>query len=308
MEQTRTTEAVITSWFRLLRLPNILTVPGDVLAGFLLAGIATRNTDCDYKSLLFCMCTSVCIYCAGLLQNDYCDRKKDEIFRPERPIPAGQVSAGRVIGVAIGLFLLGLLFSWAAGSFPLMICVAMICSVVSYNCLTKKTALLGAVNMGLCRGLSLLLGASVLGRAGVDSEVTLVSAGFLTMYIGTLTLIAYDEQKPDKLGLWHWLLPFIMICWFVTLPALPIQMPMIPIDAGVVCIIGGIALLRAILNTAKVGRFPEAKKLQHFVGEMVRVLILIQATMVSLANPFLGAMLLIAWIASNWLSKYFYSS
>ena len=301
MKQRQTTETAMLPWFRLLRLPNILTVPGDVLAGFLLAGIAARNTDHDYKSLLFCMCTSVCIYCAGLLQNDYCDRKKDAAFRPERPIPAGQVSAGRVIGVAIGLFLLGLLFSWAAGSFPLMICVAMICSVVSYNCLTKKIPLLGAVNMGLCRGLSLLLGASVLGQAGVGSQVAFVPSGFLTMYIGTLTLMAYNEQKPSTIGVWRWLLPFIMICWFLSLPALTI-------DATFICFFGGIALLRAISQTAKVGRCPDAKTLQKFIGEMVRMLILIQATMISIANPFLGAVFLLMWIASNWLSRYFYSS
>ena len=308
MEETRTTEATIVSWFRLLRVPNILTVPGDLLAGFLLAGLAARNTEYDSKSLLFCLCASVCVYCAGLLQNDYCDRKKDATFRPGRPIPAGQVSAGSVIGVAIVLFLLGLLFSWAAGALPLRVCVAMVCSVVSYNCLTKKIALLGAINMGLCRGLNLLLGASVLGRAGIDSEITLISAGFLTVYICTLTLMAYDEQKPKELGVWRWLLAFIMICWFVSLAALPIQLPGVPIGAGAVCFFGGMALLRAVSQTAKVSRYPDAKKLQNFIGEMVRVLILIQATIVGIVSPFLGAMLFLVWIASSWLSKYFYSS
>ncbi|MFZ9011529.1 MAG: UbiA family prenyltransferase [Anaerohalosphaeraceae bacterium] len=284
-----------------MRLPNLFTVPGDVLAGFLLAGIATRNKDYDCKSLLFCMGASVCVYCAGLLQNDYCDRKKDAAFRPDRPIPAGLISADSVVSVAMVMFLLGLLSSWAAGAFPLIVCVAMVCTVISYNCLTKKIALLGAMNMGLCRGLNLLLGASVLGHTGLISETTLVSAGFLTIYIGTLTLMAYDEQTPSKLGVWRWLLLIIMVCWFVSLPALPI-------DRAVICIFGGIALLGAVIQTIKVGGCPDVKERQHFIGGMVRVLILIQATIVCIASPPLAVILLIAWVASNRLSNYFYSS
>ncbi|MHC4999003.1 MAG: UbiA family prenyltransferase [Planctomycetota bacterium] len=308
MTRRREIQEKIFAWLQLFRLPNLFTVPGDVLAGFLLAGLATRNTDYGYKSLLFGMGASVCVYCAGLLQNDYCDRKQDATFRPDRPIPAGLISADSVLGVAMVMFMLGLLSSWAAGAFPLIVCVAMVCSVISYNCLTKKIPLLGAMNMGLCRGLNLLLGASVLGPAGIENQTILVLAGFLALYIYTLSLIAYDEQKPNELGIGRWLLLLIMICWFVSMPALPIQLPMLPIDTGVLCFIGCIALFQAITRAVKVGSCPDAKKLQSFIGEMVRLLILIQATVVAIASPLLAVILLLAWIASSWLSKYFYSS
>ena len=99
-----------------------------------------------------------------------------------------------------------------------------------------------------------------------------------------------------------------MVCWFVSLEGLPIQLPTIPINAGIFCFFGGFALLRAIIQTIKVGSCPDAKKLQSFIGEMVRLLILIQATVVAIASPLLAVILLLAWIASSWLSKYFYSS
>ena len=95
------------AWCRLLRLPNILTVPGDSLAGLLIAASSSGIKEYPIKSLILCMVASVCVYCGGLLQNDFCDRKKDLQFRPERPIPSGHVPAAAVIIVAMVLFSVG---------------------------------------------------------------------------------------------------------------------------------------------------------------------------------------------------------
>lgn len=289
------------AWLQLFRPPNLLTVPGDVLAGYLLAVVACYNVEYQLKSLLLCMAASVCVYCAGLLQNDYCDREKDSQFRPERPIPSGEVSSKNVMSVAAVLFFLGLSFSWTAGEPAFAVCVAMVCSVVSYNCITKRYPRLGSVNMGLCRGLNLLLGASVLGSAGAAADTVLISAGFMAAYVCVLTLLAYDEEKTNALGIKRWLLPLVMICWFSVL--------LIMFDnAGAVWFMGGLALVRAVWQTAKVSSYPDAKGLQRYIGEMVRMLILIQATVVGVASPSFCAILLAVWIVSQTLSKWFYSS
>ena len=52
------------AWGRLLRLPNLLTVPGDILAGFLLAGSADAW---DWAQLLLAIPAGLLLYAAGLV-------------------------------------------------------------------------------------------------------------------------------------------------------------------------------------------------------------------------------------------------
>jgi len=58
------------AWLRLFRLPNLLTVPGDVLAGFLLTSTITAGA---WGKLLLAIPSSLMLYAAGLLLNDLFD-------------------------------------------------------------------------------------------------------------------------------------------------------------------------------------------------------------------------------------------
>ena len=83
---------VFVAWLRLLRLPNLLTVPGDVLVGFVLAGSGPAMGS---TGLAWAVAASLCLYAGGLLINDLVDREVDQHERPDRPLPAGLVSAHR---------------------------------------------------------------------------------------------------------------------------------------------------------------------------------------------------------------------
>ena len=54
------------AWPRLLRLPNLLTVPGDILAGFLLAPAAR---PADWAQLPLAFLAGLLLYAAGLILN-----------------------------------------------------------------------------------------------------------------------------------------------------------------------------------------------------------------------------------------------
>ena len=77
----------------LVRLPAVLSVPGDVLVGAAASGQVR-----DVPRTAGLVAASSCLYLAGMALNDYADREIDAVERPGRPDP---VRAG-VPGVRAG--------------------------------------------------------------------------------------------------------------------------------------------------------------------------------------------------------------
>jgi 4-hydroxybenzoate polyprenyltransferase len=82
----------------LVRLPAVLSVPGDVLVGAASSGQA-RNLP----RAAGLVASSSCLYLAGMALNDFADREVDATERPGRPIPSGRVTPGFALGLAAGL-------------------------------------------------------------------------------------------------------------------------------------------------------------------------------------------------------------
>ena len=73
------------AWIRLLRAPNLFTVPGDVLAG---CAVAAVDHAIEPARLFAALVASLCLYASGLIMNDLVDEKTDRRERPSRPIAA----------------------------------------------------------------------------------------------------------------------------------------------------------------------------------------------------------------------------
>src|SRR5690242_3666498 len=74
----------IRTWLQLFRAPNLLTVPGDPLAGYLLASFGSVD-----DKLSLAIGASLSFYAGGLLLNDLADLPEDRRERPNRPLPSG---------------------------------------------------------------------------------------------------------------------------------------------------------------------------------------------------------------------------
>ncbi len=212
----------LTPWLRLVRLPNLLTVPGDPVAGFLLA--ASGAPQPPKPLLLFAAAgASLCLYAFGLILNDLTDLETDLRERPERPLPAGEITVAQARMGAIAMALSGLNLALAAGR-PSLYCAAALAGViVLYNAWLKRVRGGGVWAMGLCRGLSLLLGAlaarpELLTQTGAAGAPVFVAAGGLTVYVACFSAVARREMDPEKpQGFTRWL-PFTALLFF--LPAL----------------------------------------------------------------------------------------
>jgi len=169
------------SYLRLLRIPNVFTAFANVVAGVCLAR-AGRFEPQDVWIVL----ASGCLYCAGMVWNDYYDRDIDAEERPDRPIPSGEVTPFAAAALGGGLFGLGLALSAMHGLLSLICAVLLSTTILLYDASLKSGAL-GPWAMGSCRTLNVWLGMSVAqGGLGWFAPLPLL-LGLFTMLITQLS-------------------------------------------------------------------------------------------------------------------------
>jgi len=186
-----TRRSPLAAWAQLLRLPNLFTVPGDPLAGFVLAGGLAGAAD--ILTVGPCLAASVLLYAAGLILNDVFDRKQDARDRPARPIPSGRVSPPAAVIVALVLAAGGIALAGTVSLGAAAVAVALALAILAYDAVAKHIRILGPVTMGLCRGLSLLLGATAAGAPGMARWSVTLAGALITAYIALVTYLATFE-------------------------------------------------------------------------------------------------------------------
>lgn len=181
-------------FLRLTRPANIVTAISDILAGVAIAGYAGGTWQ--LHSILLLIVATVGLYGGGVVFNDVFDAALDRVERPERPIPSGLISEKE--GALLGTFLLiaGVISAFVVSAYPSgAIAIAIAVAALVYDKWGKHHSVLGPLNMGLCRGLNLLLGISLLPDA-------LSQYGFLAVipiiYIGAITMISQGEVHGGK--------------------------------------------------------------------------------------------------------------
>jgi 4-hydroxybenzoate polyprenyltransferase len=179
---------------RLGRVSNLPTVWTNVMAGVALGGGALT------AGLIVPVAVAMSLaYVAGMYLNDAFDRRWDAQHRPERPIPAGQVSARTVFSAGFGMMavaLLILLLGPGGGrAFPAGLTLAAL--IVFYD-ISHKSNPFGPVIMGLCRVAVYLTAA----RAAVPGwrPTLFVGAAFLLAYLIMLSTIARRETQDPRLA------------------------------------------------------------------------------------------------------------
>ncbi len=171
------------AYLRLLRAGTLFSPAADVVAGLCLAGLPIGAGGARAAA------ASVCVYAAGMVLNDHADRKRDAVHRPERPIPAGEITAGAALGLGVVLLAAGIALSpWS----PFHATLAAL--VLAYNYAVKHNHWAGALNMGLLRGLNLAAGPIVLTLASPPREVWIAAAVY-ACYIVAVTVVGILEDE-----------------------------------------------------------------------------------------------------------------
>lgn len=141
------------AFVRLLRLPSVATVPGDVLVG------AAWAQDAEEPVPVALPLASSLLYLGGMALNDWADREVDAIERPRRPIPAGEIAPSVAFASAAALTGSALLvIACERQSGKRWTGVALAGAVWLYDLRAKDTAS-GPWTMSLARTLDVMLGA-----------------------------------------------------------------------------------------------------------------------------------------------------
>lgn len=275
------------AWLELLRLPNLFTVPGDVLAGWALAGQGGNPS--------LALLASLGLYAAGLLWNDLFDLRIDARERPRRPLPSGRIPCRHALFAALALSTLAPLL--ALNAWP--VAVTLLALILFYDALAKRIAGLGVVTMGACRGVNLLLGVAVAcpGGPSVWPPLAWLAAGLMTLYIVGVSIVARNEANPRaKVGRAWRAFPIAITLLFVPIGWLR-GAPMLW-AAPVACL----PLLPLLLIR---------RPIPELVGGLIRHLILLQALWCLLATGTLWplpALLLICALAASLAGRTFAGS
>ncbi|CAZ94565.1 UbiA-like protein EboC [Zobellia galactanivorans] len=155
---------------RLARPANLPTAAADILAGVAIGGVFVGGVQSDFigssvfLNVVYLVFSSVFLYAGGVILNDVFDFKLDKVERPERPIPSGVVPlrsaaiyGGLTLTIGVGL---AFLVSQLSG----IVALALALAILLYDAVAKRYDFFGPLSMGLCRGVNLLLGMSVLGN------------------------------------------------------------------------------------------------------------------------------------------------
>ncbi len=180
-----------------MRTANIVTAIADVLAGIAISGFVIETASfADHILPIILLCIStIGLYGGGVVFNDVFDAELDRIERPERPIPMGIISVKE--GALLGIFLLlaGIVAAFMVNYFSGLLAIAISISAVVYDKWGKHQSFLGPLNMGLCRGLNLLLGVSIL---ATQLSVYWYLAFVPVIYIASITMISRGEVHGGK--------------------------------------------------------------------------------------------------------------
>ncbi len=327
------------AWLQLFRAPNLFTVPGDPLAGFLI----TTGGVLDSR-VVPAMIASLCIYSAGLAMNDVIDYKEDLAERPKRPLPSGVISRSAAISAILALIALGLGTLHAGlGPRSAILGVALLLTVWLYNFTTKHIPVLGPITMGTCRGLSVILGA--VAGLGLDSSMLVwVDAlpfnfgmlgpffvleaqrsnwGFLgaasgavsiTLYIAAVTNLARHETKPIVPKLAKMLPLAAIFVGYIILKQFTGRILMDPSPT-----LWLVAVVLCVIQTGDLLKEPP-RPVPPAIGGYIRLLLILQAALCVMPTNLQGglpktpasllcAFSLLALVPlSAWVGKRFYAS
>ena len=337
---TGTKRSKLGAWLQLLRLPNLLTVPGDPIVGFFscesiryFSSAEKGFVDVGHVSMLIpCVAAAVLLYCAGLILNDLFDLKEDRRDRPERPLPSGRIGTTTAAVTAIVLTIGGVAAAAFNGPLCAGIAAALALAVVTYNAGVKRIPIAGPLNMGLCRGLSVLLGLAIssslhLGQSTAggflagENLAMLFSWPFysvtpMILYIASITLIASRETKTTRMRIRPWLPAAIAAVW-MSCVIYPWPQWNDVLSCLSLIVIATLPVAVAVICGWRLTGKPEPRVVQTVVGELVGNLLLIQAAVIyfnsysTMAHnegiPFAIALAL-AYLVFILLSKRFYAS
>jgi 4-hydroxybenzoate polyprenyltransferase len=289
----------IFGYLRLSRPANIVTAIADVLAGIAISGLflSLLGKENYIDIILLCLST-IGLYGGGIVFNDVFDVELDRIERPERTIPSGLISLKEAASWGAFLLIFGIAMAFFVNQTAGFLAILISASALIYDKWGKHHRFLGPPNMGLCRGLNLLLGISILPSCVWEFwHIALAPV----LYISAITMISRGEvhgskRKPLYAAAILYGLVILFILWFSWINGM--TMIVIPFLLGFTIMI--FRPLRAAITS------PTGPLIGKAVKAGVIALILMNASWAAASGTWIVAIVIVLLLPlSIWLSRKF---
>ncbi|WP_150450811.1 UbiA-like protein EboC [Arenibacter lacus] len=291
---------VLKGYLQLTRPANLPTAAADILAGIAISGFflaSTQHASLAWMAVVLLIAASVLLYAAGVVLNDVFDYKLDQVERPERPIPSGVIPLTSAAVFGGVLMVLGIGAAFWVGLSSGLVALGLALSILLYDALGKHHPFFGPLNMGLCRGLNLWLGMSILGQL-IHWQCALIPI----LYIAAITLISRGEVHGDNKR--HIVLAGLLYVVVITAIAgillyagqnIWVSLPFVLLFA--------ILIFRPLLRAYRENS-PQNIKMAVKTG-VISIIVLDAALAVGFSYWWVGVVTLLLWPLSIYLSKLF---
>jgi hypothetical protein len=218
----------LAAYAQLVRLPNLPTALANVCLGALATGALPQR----WLPFVLLLAASGCLYCAGMVWNDYFDLEQDKRERPFRPLSSGKIPLRAAARLGALLLVGGVAFAALAslsqglfddGSRRLSAVLALLiaAAVLLYDRWLKRSWA-GPVGMGTCRFLNVLLGVSTSGGLAWPRGTQL--ALVVGVYVAGVTWFARSEARASNANALRGAAVLILGSLLLALP-LPVGLP-----------------------------------------------------------------------------------
>ena len=184
----------IKDYLALVRLPNLFTLPSNILVGMATVS-SLAFTLTSFSQFLLLVTISVLLYCVGIVLNDLYDFDIDKKERPSRPLPSGKISRRSAIVLVAIFSTLALILSLQVSFSTLVISSILFSVIFGYDKYLKNTYA-GPFTIASARVMNILLGTSVSLRS-VDSYSQIVTLTFILIitfvYVSLIGFISRYE-------------------------------------------------------------------------------------------------------------------
>jgi 4-hydroxybenzoate polyprenyltransferase len=292
--------SIFGSYLRLTRPANLLTAISDIWAGIALSGLVTgpRLPTGQLAAVVLLSLSAACLYGGGVVLNDVFDAELDSRERPERPIPSGKVSKTGAAVLGIALLMAGILLAAWQSTLSMGLALLIAVAAVTYDRWGKHQSFLGPVNMGLCRGLDVLLGMSILpGGLPLFGWVAVVPV----IYIAAITLISRGEVHGGRRSS----LITALICYLIVMAAV-VCVGLLKHQLAITLIFLLLFAVMVLPSTMNALGDPSAPRIGRAVKTGVLALILLNACWVAAGAGLLWAMVTALLLPlSLWMARHF---
>ncbi|MFA6568383.1 MAG: UbiA family prenyltransferase [Victivallales bacterium] len=299
------------AWLSLLRFPNLFTVPGDAVLGYL---VVNGKTD---SPLFACVILAILsFYMFGLVTNDIADIETDRRERPRRPLPSGMISIKSAKFAALFFGFAGLSLSALCGKGAFLAGLILIILICGYNYRVKNVFILGPACLALCRIMGLFLGLFAAHSRILNSDILFPAVVFLVTYIFWISVSAQvevEEGRRKTVLAGGWLIMVLSALWIAA--GLYFSSDMIDLMGEItpsICFALILSVLlagSALKNILVLHLNYKTSKVPAFIGDSIRNLILFQASACGFAGFMDEAFYILLLFIPAWIfSKMFYQS